>query len=65
MDSLHFFNFRIEKAKYIIRVMSTLAVGEQFFFSLHICALIDPRVCTLVSEAIILFSLQNILASLS
>ena len=45
--------------------MSTLAVGEQFFFSLHICALIDPRVCTLVSEAIILFSLQNILASLS
>ena len=45
--------------------MSTLATGEQFFFSLHICALIDPHVYTLVSEAILLFSLQNILASVS
>ena len=65
MDSLHFFNFRIEKAKYIIRVMSTVAVGEKFFFSLHMCALIAPHVYILVSEAILLFSLQNILASLS
>lgn len=60
-----FFNFRIKKAKYIIRVMSTVAVGEQFFFSLHMCALIDPHVYILVSEAILLFSLQSVLASVS
>ena len=45
--------------------MSALAIGEQFFLSLHMCALIDQHVYTSVSEAILLFSLQNILASVS